>query len=172
MRAHNSSKQKKCSRKKSKPAALTRSTKRGKKKKKSRASDSATEMEMTEVEIKTEPLLVEEEEVVACGMNEIMLHSSPSSHHPSEVYLTDADPLSQQVEVQVQLEGSLKLYGLISLDTVIYLELNFINTFLGLKCSFIHFLCSPFILLQSYQINPPLSENRKPLKCSILLYFC
>lgn len=109
MRAHNSSKQKKCSRKKSKPAALTRATKRGKKKKKSRASDSATEMEMTEVEIKTEPLLVEEEEVV-CGMNEIMLHSSPSSHHPSEVYLTDADPLSQQVEVQVQLEGIAALW--------------------------------------------------------------
>lgn len=107
MKADGGSKPKKCSRKKSKPLALSRSAKRGKKKKKPRTSlGDANEVEMPEVEVKTEPMMVEEV-VTASDTNhidQIMLHSSG----PTEVFLTNSTPVSQ-VEIQVQLEGQLFL---------------------------------------------------------------
>lgn len=104
MKSHSGGRPKKNTKKKSKPAALTRSTKRGKKKKKPRLSVELNELEMSEVEIKTEPetLLVDEDGHCITNMDHIMLHSSPNT---SEVFLTDAAP-SSQVEEQVQLEGT------------------------------------------------------------------
>lgn len=111
MKSHSGGRPKKNVKKKSKPAALTRSTKRGKKKKKTRSSVDLNELEMSEVEIKTEPLLVDEDGSCINGMDHMMLHSSPNA---SEVFLTDAAP-SSQVEIQVQLEGNVHpamvLYG-------------------------------------------------------------
>uniref|UniRef100_A0A1B6HCL5 KANL2-like probable zinc-finger domain-containing protein n=1 Tax=Homalodisca liturata TaxID=320908 RepID=A0A1B6HCL5_9HEMI len=108
MKAHSEGKPKKSQRKKSKPAALTRSTKRGKKKKKPRPSTSSdfTEVEMPEIEIKTEveQILVDESGTCINNMDQIMLHSSPGS----EVFLTDAAPLPQG-EVQVQLEDAVEV---------------------------------------------------------------
>lgn len=102
-------KPKKSSRKKPKPSALTRSTKRGKKKKKPRSSPSSslslsqnTILSDVEITIKTEPSLSVDEVSPCLDVDQMMIQSSPGSHHPSEVFLTDAASVSQ---VEIPVEG-------------------------------------------------------------------
>lgn len=106
MKSHLEGRLKKCIKKKSKPPTMSKSTKRGKKKKKPQPSDDCNETDMSEVEVKTEPLMVDEEEDTRIDhMDEMMLQSSPSAVPVPEVFLSDAVPCSQ-VEIQVQLEGN------------------------------------------------------------------
>lgn len=64
---------------------------------------------MPEVEIKTEPLFNEvtiEEDVHSMNsMDHHHMMQSTHHNHTSQVFLSEAAPVSQQVEIQVQLEG-------------------------------------------------------------------
>uniref|UniRef100_A0A1B6EEY6 KANL2-like probable zinc-finger domain-containing protein n=1 Tax=Clastoptera arizonana TaxID=38151 RepID=A0A1B6EEY6_9HEMI len=104
-------KPKKSSRKKPKPSALTRSTKRGKKKKKPRLSPSSVLSDI-EITIKSEP------ELSVDVVDQVLIHSSsPGSHHASEVFLTDPpqQPDIIQVEDAVE-EVSEEVLAIASLD--------------------------------------------------------